>query len=113
MSRRSRRAAERQKAADLAAARVELTRLRAELDGAREELAVGQHVDTVAGQSVDTAGLQRENSELRRRLELSERARASLDIQIRQLQRSHDFMCREAVDRAGTLAPVPKAGEPQ
>jgi chromosome segregation ATPase len=52
-----------------------------------------------------------------RRLELSERARRDLDAQLAAVQKSNDFMCREAVDRAGTLAPtgaptsVPKPSE--
>lgn len=44
-------------------------------------------------------------------LELSERARASLDTQLRRVQADHDFMCRERVTAAGNLA-VPKPSAP-
>ncbi len=44
-----------------------------------------------------------------RALELSERARKSLDEQLRMLGNANDAMCRELVDRAGTLAKLPPA----
>lgn len=49
---------------------------------------------------------------VRRQLQLCERARRSLAEQLAQLQASNESMCREAVDRAGTLAkaaPAPTA----
>lgn len=46
-----------------------------------------------------------EVADLRRRLALSERARGVLDEQRTELLAANDALCREAVDRAGTLAP--------
>lgn len=45
-----------------------------------------------------------------RELELCKRARRDLAGQLATVQASNDFMCREAVDRAGNLA-IPKPGE--
>ncbi|MBH1939128.1 hypothetical protein I5Q34_33550 [Streptomyces sp. AV19] len=61
-----------------------------------------------------------EATELRRRpgpfggrsLALAEQARRSLAEQLEAVQRSNDVMCRQLVDRAGTLAKRPPVGEP-
>ncbi|MEU9033837.1 hypothetical protein AB0D45_02815 [Streptomyces sp. NPDC048352] len=96
MSRMSRRAA-RQVAAAEAAAQVcqaENERLRA------EKTALSREAEALRVQLRETSRL----------LYLSEGARLSLDRQIRAEHRSLDYLCREAVDRAGTLAPVPAKG---
>lgn len=49
------------------------------------------------------------NAGLIRELQLARQARASLAAQLADVQKVNDFMCREAVDRAGTLA-VSSAG---
>ncbi|MBL1100101.1 hypothetical protein [Streptomyces coffeae] len=49
-------------------------------------------------------------ADLLRELELCKRARRDLAGQLATVQASNDFMCREAVDRAGNLA-IPKPGE--
>lgn len=51
-------------------------------------------------------------ADLVRRLHLADRARASLAEQLATVQAANDSMCREAVDRAGTLA-VPAATVPK
>lgn len=57
--------------------------------------------------------LREANRELRRRLDLCERARASLDEQLRTVQASNESMYREALDQAGMLARRPEGGEPR
>ena len=57
----------------------------------------------------------RRSLSLAMRLELAERARRSLDVQLRQVQAVNDVMCRERVTAAGNLAvpepePVPEPG---
>jgi hypothetical protein len=50
-------------------------------------------------------GVAAEVADLRRLLALSERARRALDGQRSELLAANEALCREAVDRAGTLAP--------
>ncbi|MGW1071514.1 hypothetical protein [Streptomyces sp. NPDC002537] len=84
-------------------------------ESARTDLRLDRVVRACARYRAEAAGLRRPRPAPPggRALELSDRARRSLDEQLRMLGNANDAMCRELVDQAGTLAKVPPAaGEP-
>lgn len=84
-----------------------ITRTR-ERDQARRDLRdtetqLGQARQRIATGPTGPDAWKAERTRLVQRLDLSERARASLDGQMTVVQDANDALCREAVDRAGNL----------
>lgn len=75
----------------------EITSLRDEVNALRHELADARTPEI--GWAAERRDLRRENFELRQ-------ARAHLDARLIEVQAANEHLCREAVDRAGTLAKV-------
>lgn len=86
------------------AARRTITRQHAEADAANLRLDGRVRRLTEQLHEEHPQDLAEQVADLTRRLEYSERARRALDAQRTELLAANDTLCREAVDRAGTLA---------
>lgn len=103
--------AEKTAATELAARRT-ITRQYAELDAANKRLHGRNKWLAERLEQAAPADWREERARLVKQLGLSERARRSLEEQRAELLAANDSMCREAVDRAGTLAKVAAGREP-
>ena len=75
-------------------------RLCRQLDALREENTLLRRRLRAAAETAPPASWRRERSRLVRELDLSQRARAALDAQVRELGAANDHLSREAYDQA-------------